>query len=954
MRFLTLLLLCLPFLALSQNKKIIDHSDVHRWKKIEQSRVSGNGNWVAWQQSPVSEGDATVHLWNSQSGNTVVFERASEPKLSEDSEWLFFRIKPSLDTLKAMRRRKVKEDDLPKDTLAIYRLSDGSMQKIARLRNFTVPEKWSGWLLYQVETEKPAPAPKDTSSKKEKPAERKGGKKPKKEDKDNGFRLITHNLATGKPDTFAYVKDYAISRKGKRVIIGTTGKGDTLTFGCNQTCLQNGIYQVDLDKNIIKPLWRGKGKFSQLSLDDTGMQAAFLLDTDTTKARIRPWQVWYYQSGADSASFVADATTRIPGIQPGWVISEHAKPTFPENGSRLYFGFAPPPVLNDTTLLPEEIVSVEVWSWTENRLYTQQEVLMDAEKKRSYTIAWYPGKNRFVQLSSPDIPEVRFQEQRDASLALGFTEEPYAKLISWEGVAHKDIYAIDQNTGDKTLIIKDVRCNPRVSPSGRYIYWWSDMDTAWYAWSSSAGILKKLTDNRTVPFYDVENDIPDYPNEYGLAGWLDNDEAMLVYDQFDIWNIDPAGKRKPVKITNGRAFQITHRYIKLDPEERSIRSDSKVFIHQSVESTKNTGYAWLDLKTATVTPLFRGNTTVNKNPLKARDKNCLVFTRENYQVFPDLLYISDAGNYELNSEKRVSNANPQQSEYNWGSIELVEWTSLTGEKLRGLLVKPDGFDPAKQYPMIVNFYERVSDGLHTHRSPDFPRSQVNFTIYASKGYLIFNPDITYKTGYPGESAYDAIVSGVTALMNKGFVDPKRIALQGHSWGGYQAAYLITRTNMFACAEAGAPVVNMTSAYGGIRWESGLSRAFQYEHTQSRIGGTLWEYPDRYRENSPLFSFDKVNTPVLILHNDKDGAVPWYQGIEMYSALRRLGKPAWMLNYNDEPHWPVKLQNRMDFQRRMQQFFDHYLMDAPIPSWMEKGVSPIEKGIRQGFETETGN
>ncbi|MFM7155813.1 MAG: hypothetical protein ACKOZV_16960, partial [Bacteroidota bacterium] len=430
MRFFTLLLLCLPLLALSQNKKVIDHADVHRWKKIEQSRVSGDGNWVAWQQSPVSEGDATVHLWNSKTENTVVFERASEPKLSEDSEWLFFRIKPSLDTLKAMRRRKVKEDDLPRDTLAIYHLSDGTMQKVARLRNFTVPEKWSGWLLYQVETEKPAPAPKDTSAKKEKPSEKKGGKKPKKEDKDNGFRLITHNLSTGKPDTFAYVKEYAISRKGKKVIIGTTGKGDTLTFGCNPACLQNGVYQIDLDKNMVKPLWRGKGKFAQLSLDDAGGQAAFLLDTDTTKARIRPWQVWHCQAGADSAALVADATTRIPGMQPGWVISEHARPSFPENGSRLYFGIAPPPVLNDTTLLPEEIVSVEVWSWTENMLYTQQEVLMDAEKKRSYTIAWYPGKNRFVQLSSPEMPEVRFQEQRDASLAAGFTEEPYAKLIS--------------------------------------------------------------------------------------------------------------------------------------------------------------------------------------------------------------------------------------------------------------------------------------------------------------------------------------------------------------------------------------------------------------------------------------------------------------------------------------------------------------------------------------------
>ncbi len=265
------------------------------------------------------------------------------------------------------------------------------------------------------------------------------------------------------------------------------------------------------------------------------------------------------------------------------------------------------------------------------------------------------------------------------------------------------------------------------------------------------------------------------------------------------------------------------------------------------------------------------------------------------------------------------------------------------------LVKPEGFDPAKRYPVIVNFYEKLSDGLYQHRSPDFHRSQINWTYYASKGYVIFAPDINYRTGYPGECAFDAIVSGVTALIEKGIADPARVALQGHSWGGYQAAYIVTRTNMFKCVEAGAPVANMTSAYGGIRWETGLSRAFQYEHQQSRIGGTLWEYPMRFLENSPLFSLDKVQTPLLILHNDKDGAVPWYQGIELFSGLRRLGKPAWLLNYNDEPHWPVKLQNRIDFQKRMAQFFDHYLLGAPLPRWMERGVPPIEKGILQGLE-----
>jgi dipeptidyl aminopeptidase/acylaminoacyl peptidase len=250
--------------------------------------------------------------------------------------------------------------------------------------------------------------------------------------------------------------------------------------------------------------------------------------------------------------------------------------------------------------------------------------------------------------------------------------------------------------------------------------------------------------------------------------------------------------------------------------------------------------------------------------------------------------------------------------------------------------------------MIVNFYERSSDGLHRYPMPAPGRSSIGYSFYTSRGYIIFNPDVPYREGYPGESAFNSVVSGTASLIDKGFVDPTRIGLQGHSWGGYQGAYIITRTNMFRCAEIGAPVVNMISAYGGIRWESGLVRQFQYEKQQSRIAGSPWEYPLRYLENSPIFTMDKVHTPVLILHNDKDGAVPWYQGIEMFTALRRLNKPAWLLNYNEEPHWPVKLQNRRDFQKRMQQFFDHYLLDAPMPSWMERGIPAIEKEVNSGY------
>jgi dipeptidyl aminopeptidase/acylaminoacyl peptidase len=301
--------------------------------------------------------------------------------------------------------------------------------------------------------------------------------------------------------------------------------------------------------------------------------------------------------------------------------------------------------------------------------------------------------------------------------------------------------------------------------------------------------------------------------------------------------------------------------------------------------------------------------------------------------------------------ERISDANPQQENFIWPKVQMVEWTSFSGEKLKGLLYVPENLDPGKKYPMMVYFYERNAENIYRHQHPAPSRSTINKPLYTSNGYVVFVPDITYKEGYPGQSAYNAIVSGTQHVINTfPFIDEKRMALQGQSWGGYQIAYLITQTDLYAAAMAGAPVSNMTSAYGGIRWQTGLSRMFQYEQTQSRIGGTLWDKPLHYIENSPVFYAPKVNTPLLMMHNDNDGAVPWYQGIEYFVALRRLNKPVWMLSYNDEPHnlnassWA----NRVDLSKRMFQFFNHYLKGEAMPEWMEKGVPAIEKGENLGY------
>jgi dipeptidyl aminopeptidase/acylaminoacyl peptidase len=329
---------------------------------------------------------------------------------------------------------------------------------------------------------------------------------------------------------------------------------------------------------------------------------------------------------------------------------------------------------------------------------------------------------------------------------------------------------------------------------------------------------------------------------------------------------------------------------------------------------------------------------------KAGDADVFTLTRQTFREFPDL-WITGG---DLQDMEKVTDANPQQAEYRWGTAELMEWVSNDGIPLQGILVKPDGFDPSKKYPLMVYFYERNSDNLHSYRAPS-PGTSVNQSFYVSRGYVYFVPDIPYEIGHPGESAIDAVVPGVLKIVDQGFIDADRIGAQGHSWGGYQLAYMITRTNLFAAVEAGAPVANMTSAYGGIRWDSGMNRQFQYEHTQSRIGGSLWEETLRYINNSPLFEADKIQTPLLMIHNDKDGAVPWYQGIEMYMALRRLQKPVWMLNYNGEPHGLRQRRNQKDWTIRMQQFFDHYLLDAPAAVWMTEGVPAVRKGETMGLE-----
>ncbi|MEM6377593.1 MAG: prolyl oligopeptidase family serine peptidase [Bacteroidota bacterium] len=909
--FLFLSLCSFSALAQSQQKRPMEVSDLAEWNRISRQTISNDGQWIAYVVGS-EEGNPTLNLYNGVSKDNHKVFRATSPAFSQDNQFLTYTLKPNVDSVKTMRRAGKKKKDLPKDTLVVLKLADLSVLKVPAATDVKLPEKWSDWAFFKLEKE----IEKDSTSKAKKRTD-----------------LIAHQLSTGEQVILPAGGDYVLAEE--RAYAAAISEG----FEEEQ---EPGVFYFDANTKQWKAIHEQKGAYEQLSMDRVGAQVAFLADFDTTESRVDYFDLYHWDRGASAPAKIADRADDF--LPENWLVSKNGRLSFSKSGQRLSFGIAPVPVLEDTTLLPEEKVSVEVWSYQDEQLYTEQEARLSREKNRTYTCVWLKERDKVIQLGSENIPDIQIAAEGDGVYALGRNPKPYQMQASWQGTRGGDVYLIEVATGKVTLLEKALFGFPQFSPNGKYVTWYSSPDTAWFSYAIDKQAKVQLTDNKNVSFYDEINDRPMLPSSYGSAGWTEDDQAILIYDRYDIWQVDPAQPARKKKLTNGRAEKIVSRYAPIDWEEEFINTKEPLMIRFVDEKSRQSGYAWLNIQTGNQEVVQQGDFSYGRFAFKAENANHWMFTKGNFEVYPDIYYSRNG----LKNATKISEANPQQKEFIWGSMEIVSWTSSNGEKLEGMLAKPENFDPNKKYPMLVHFYEKSSQGVNNHRTPSVGTS-INYHYYLSRGYLILNPDVPYEIGYPGESAYDAVVSGTLAMIDKGFVDKDNIGLQGHSWGGYQIAHIITRTNLFKCAESGAPVVNMFSAYGGIRWASGLSRMFQYEQTQSRIGGTIWEKPLRFIENSPIFFLDKVNTPVLILHNDEDGAVPWYQGIEFFVGMRRLGKPAWLVNYNGEAHGVRKFHNRKDWAMRMSQFFDHYLKEEPMPRWMDEGIPAVEKGLDQRLE-----
>ncbi len=911
------------------SKKSLTHEVYDSWKEIPDRYISNDGSMIVYPLNP-QEGDGKIVFHSLKSAKIDSVQRGTDIRLTDDSEFAIFKIKPQLNMVKSMKRMKKKKEEMPKDSLGIYGLKSNKVSKIPNVLSFKIPEKVGGWLAYQMEEAKKI----DISKKKDSLAKIEPKKKvAKKESDENGYRLVLKNLKTNADQTFSFVTDYEFAKYAKRLVFSTTG---------NDSTLLSGVYTYDTQSEQLANIFKSKGKFKKLSVSEDGNQIAFIADLDTNaKTQIRLPKLFLWKVGDESAKLITDEKQTF--APAGWYVSDNYQPRFSKDGTKLFFGTNPKPVVADTTLLPEEIVNVEVWNWQDKKLQTQQKVSLEEDKKRSYLSVVNLENLRIVQLGFLEIPNVNLEKEANQNIVLATSDVPYSNQ-HWDWNNKKDVYLINLQDGSRKKIVTGLQGTPILSPNAQFVTWWSMPDTAWFAYNIKLEKVIQLTNNQVVKYFDEEDDHPDYPQSYGSAGWVDDvkDPMFVVYDRYDAWAID-LKNNVPMLITGGRANKVQYRYVNLDSEDKFILGKNALW-KLVYEKDKSEGYAIPVSPLSKPKEIYKVDFTLS-NPIKAKNSNNLIFTKQNFQNFPDI-YVSDLT---FQNVTRISEANPQQKNYAWGTVELVDYKAFDGTPLQGLLYKPENFDATKKYPMMVYFYEKNTDNLHTHYTPSPIRSYINYPYFTSNGYAVFVPDIVYKAGEPGKSAYNCIIAGTKEMIAKGFINPERVGISGHSWGGYQTAYLVTQTNMFRAAEAGAPVSNMTSAYGGIRWESGNSRQSQYEKGQTRIGGNLWEKFDKYIENSPLFQVPKIETPLLMMHNDDDGAVPWQQGIEFYSALKRLNKPVWLLNYNGEKHGLTQRKNRKDFAKRLYQYFDHYLKDAPAPAWMTDGLPMMEKGINQKLE-----
>ncbi len=907
---LTAVLMVFTFIGFTVNAQgVLTFEDVMKFEDIKTPKISNKGNWLAYGVWP-ERGDGYTLVNHTEKSTSYKIDLANNPVISNDENWVAAYKQPTL--VEKLKDKK----NAPKQGLSLLSLRDGSIAEYDSVKSFKFSEngKWLAITFMQS---------KEVEDLKHK-------------NKNLGTKLQLMDLSN--KDTFilpfvASVQFDSLSNYLAYTVIDTNATN-------------NGLFAYDLNnKTSIAIEAQENGYYTSITWDNQRELLAYTaaaLDTSfaDSDADLKLWNV-----KEKSSKTLVSATE----VGSEWALRSKNNISISNDGKRLFFGLQDREMVNivlnegkkedKSEVDPYDIEEwvkdrgLDIWHGDDPQVKTQEKVTWNRRKNQQYTAVYHLDSDKWLQLADKNVPTVRISQNKDILLAS--SNVPYQRETTWDG-SYSDWYTVDLNTGQRKEFLERLSGFPQISPKSNFVVYYNNED--WHLYDIKKGEYRNLTENLDNPFADEDHDFPSDVPGYGVAGWLEDDSAVLIYDKYDIWKFETA-TGQAVNLTNGagRAEKRIFRIRQFDRNE-PIGAKDDLLLTAYHDWNKNFGFYKAQVNKTGVTKLLEED---KKFVILAKAENSdkILYTREAYDEYPNL-WVSN--NNKFNKTKRISSLHLDlKKKWNWGNAELIDWLSVDGRKIQGVVIKPDNYDPNKKYPVFTYYYRFFTDRLHDFDVPQTNHRPV-FAQYVSDGYVVFLPDIRFEVGRPGFAATKSLVPGVQKLVEMGIADENQLGLHGHSWSGYQTAFMITQTDIFAAAIAGAPVGNMTSAYSGIRWESGMARQFQYEKTQSRIGASLVEAPQKYIDNSPVFFADRVNTPLLIMHGDVDGAVPWEQSIELYLSLRRYNKDVVFLQYHGEPHHLTKFPNQLDYAIRMKEYFDYYLRGIGEPEWILKGEPYLGK------------
>jgi dipeptidyl aminopeptidase/acylaminoacyl peptidase len=897
--------------------------DILAWKSIGAAELSPDGNWLMYKLSPL-EGESEIVIRQTKGTKEHRFSIGEAPRFggfartgfSSDSKWAAFLTYPGSKDMKALRKEKKRVTT----TAVLANLATGDKTEFEKVRGLNFSGENPGFLaLHRYAPE---------SQEKEK-------------DKWMGSDLVLRELATGKEVNVGNVAEYAFDKYGTRLAVVIDAQGQA----------GNGIQLRDMASGAVVSLDNDKASYKSLSWTEKGEAFAALKGKEDKAYEDKLWGIVAY------AGFQEPTGPRKTVYDPagdksfpeGMTVSPNRAPGWTESFDAVLFGIQeakkkkdvdkkdadkkgpPAPSAGPADESEEDIPDLVIWHGLDKRLQSQQQVQSQSDQNFSYLAEYRVNEKMFVRLADDDLREI--EPAPKARFAVGQDDRAYELDGNLDGRNFQDIYVIDMKTGARTLALKKNRYYfGTLYDGGHFLYY---EDGHFYSYDMTTSRSVNITKDVPASFFNEDSDVnvvkpPDYP-----VGATKDGLSVLLSDGWDIWSVPVRGGAKGVNLTaNGAKDKIRYRRARIDPEEKAVDLGQPQYFAAYGEWTKKAGIARLEKGKPGPTVLLWDDAGFG-GLAKAKKAEVYIYSRDTSKDYPDY-YVTDAL---LKNGQKITEANPQQKDFLWTSGQmLLDYTSAKGDKLQAALFLPANYEKGRKYPTLVYYYEKMSQQLNRYTQPS--ANGFNKSVYTSNGYAVLMPDITYKINDPGMSAVWCVLPAIDAAVAAGVVDRSKVGLQGHSWGGYQTAFLITQAD-FAAAVAGAPLTNMISMYSSIYFNSGSANMAIFESSQGRFKGGYWDNLEAYQRNSPVYYAERVKTPLIILHNDKDGAVDWNQGIEYYNTLRRLKKPVVMLQYVGENHGLQKPANQKDYTVRMKEFFDHHLMGKPAPAWYTEGVSQLK-------------